>query len=81
MNDSDYKMIRDVWSLRDREDLLHDCFDYVEKNQGKKPLVLLVIDFLSFAIKMGGLSNKDLEDMNQENLIHEEMSLQHDMDN
>ncbi len=58
-------MVRDLWNLRDREDLFIDCLEYVEKVNSVKPIVIAVIDFLQMTIMKGGLSNEDIEQMTE----------------
>tara|TARA_Y100001970_G_C14156543_1_gene815908 strand:+ start:660 stop:896 length:237 start_codon:yes stop_codon:yes gene_type:complete len=72
LQDKDYELINDLWTLRDREDLKHDCINYVESNFRKKPLVVLVIDFLQLAVSMNGLSSKNLDMMYEDSLQFEE---------
>ena len=57
------ELIRDLWILRDREDLLQDCFAYCEEHKHEKPLVICVVHFLQQAIRMNGLSNQNLDQM------------------
>jgi len=78
MSENDYELVRQLWTLRDREDLLEDCLSYVEERKNKKPIVLLIIDFLFLVIKMGGISTQDLDNMCELELQHEAMSRQHD---
>lgn len=71
MLDSDYELVRDLWVLRDREDLLQDCFDYVAKHKDRKPIVICVVHFLQQAILMNGLSTENLDTMEREYLQRE----------
>jgi len=56
-------MVRDLWHLREREDLFLECLDYVEKVSRVKPIVVAMIDFLQMTIAKGGLSNQDIDEM------------------
>ena len=66
LNSADQELIRDLWVLREREDLLLDCFDYVDEHKSTKPIVICAVHFLQQAISMNGLSTQDLRDMEQD---------------
>tara|TARA_R100000149_G_C5816484_1_gene97584 strand:- start:372 stop:662 length:291 start_codon:yes stop_codon:yes gene_type:complete len=56
-------MVRDLWQLREREDLFHECLDYVWVNHEQKPIVVSVIHFLQKIISRGGMSEENMQDM------------------
>lgn len=68
LKDTDYDLLSDLWTVKDREDLFLDCVAYCEDNYNQKPLVILVIDFLQIALCMNGMSSRNLEDMYQDHL-------------